>query len=174
MEALWALAGVALGFLLSEASQTVRAWHQRRRAARQLRAELESLAAQISQKRDVVAQAIGHLRSHRFIPTLSIPAVAMGYREFFPQLVAHLTPVERNCVHNIYERVLLADRVLDAFERNFLDALREGLIDDPYSAHADRFSEIDGAYLVAQDLIAGYLAGKPEDVYQVQPPKPAA
>lgn len=77
----------------------------------------------------------------------------------------HLCPIQRNCVHNVYERFHLADKVLDSFERDFLTAIKEKIISDPFQAYSDRLEEVQQALGEAQELIRGYLEGNPKDIY---------
>jgi hypothetical protein len=57
------------------------------------------------------------------------------------------------------------DRVLDSFERDFLTAIKDKIITEPFQAHSDRLEEVQQAIKEAQDLIRGYLGGNPKDIY---------
>jgi 5,10-methenyltetrahydromethanopterin hydrogenase len=77
----------------------------------------------------------------------------------------HLCPTQRNCVHNVYERLHLVDKVLDSFEHDFLTAIKDKIISDPFQAYSDRLKEVQQSLNEAQELIRGYLEGNPKDIY---------
>jgi hypothetical protein len=74
-----ALAGVAVGFLLGEGSRYVRYRVEISRNKRLVKAELQTVLAQLPQKCDILNQAIEHMKSQRFMPTLSVRTVTLGY-----------------------------------------------------------------------------------------------
>ena len=132
-----------------------------------IREELKAIQYQIKQKKDIVSQTIEHLKQQKILPTLSVPIVATGYRQHIGELYEHLSEIERNCLHIIYERLNVADVVLDSFESNFLTAVDKQVLADPYQAYLDRFTEINDSYAVVQELIRSYLKHKPIDVFQI-------
>ena len=76
-----------------------------------------------------------------------------------------MCPIQRNCIHNVYERIHLADKMLDSFERDFLTAVKEKIISDPFQAYCNRLEEVQDGLSVAQELTRGYLEGNPKDIY---------
>ena len=61
--------------------------------------------------------------------------------------------------------MIWGDRYLDSFKDQILIAIREEIIDDPYTEFDGRLEELDQAYVLAEDLVRSYLRGEPEDVY---------
>ena len=161
----WGLAGVVIGFVLGQGARYIRFRWRIHRLKGVIDTELKSLLYQIDQKKDIIRQAIGRLKQKKFLPTQSIPAMTTAYREFFGEVYEHLCPIQRNCVHNVYERLHLADKVLDSFEREFLTAIKDKIISDPFQAYSDRLEEVQQALNEAQELIRGYLEGNPKDIY---------
>ena len=161
----WGLIGVVVGFALGEGARYARYRWRIHRVKGVIDTELKSLLLQIDQKKDIVGQAIDRLKQKKYLPTQSIPAMTTAYEEFFGEVYEHFCPIQRNCIHNIYERLHLADKVLDSFERDFLTAVREKIISDPFQAYCDRLEEVQQALSVAQELIRGYLEGNPKDIY---------
>jgi len=161
----WGLAGVVIGFALGEGARYIRYRWRIHRLKGLIDTELKSLLYQVEQKKDIIGQAIGRLKQKKYLPTQSIPAMTTAYKEIFAEVYEHLCPTQRNCVHNVYERVLLADRVLDSFEHDFITAIKDKIIGDPFQAFSDRLQEVQQALNEAQELIRGYLEGNPKDIY---------
>jgi len=161
----WGLVGVLVGFALGEGARYVRYRWRIHRLKKVIDTELKSLLHQIDQKKDIIGQAIDRLKQKKYLPTQSIPAMTTAYNEFFGEVYEHLCPIQRNCVHNVYERVHLADKVLDSFERDFLTAIKDKIIGDPFQAYSDRLEEVQQGLNEGQELIRGYLEGNPKDIY---------
>lgn len=164
----FALVGVAVGFLLGEGSRYARYRWDIFRNRRLVRAELQAVLAQLPQKRDILQQALTHLREQRFMPTLSCRTVTTGYYSVLEQLYPHLSLRERTCLHIIFERLRVADEQTDEFEKSFVAALKDKIIGDPWVAFAGRLEELLASYQVVEVLARSYLAGKPEDVFGVE------
>ena len=164
----FALVGVALGFLLGEGSRYARYRWDIFRNRKLVRAELQAVLAQLPQKRDILQQALAHLREQRFMPTLSCRTVTTGYYSVLEQLYPHLSLRERTCLHIIFERLRVADEQTDEFEKGFVGALKDKIIGDPWTAFAGRLEELLASYQVVEDLARSYLAGKPEDVFGME------
>ena len=162
-----ALLGVALGFMLGEGSRYAKYRLQIRRNRGIVGAELRSVLAQLPQKRDILNQAIGHLRKERFMPTLSVRMVATGYHSVLEDLYPHLRPLERNCLHVVFERLRVADDQLDQFEDIFVSALKDKIVSNPWVTYRERLEQLAASYLIVEELAHSYLAGAPIDVFQV-------
>lgn len=162
------LLGVALGFLLGEGSRYARYRWDIHRNRGLVRAELKTVLAQLPQKRDILNQAIAHLKDHRFMPTLACRTVTAGYYGVLEGLYPHLSLRERTCLHIIFERVRVADEQMDEFEKSFVSAVKDKIISDPWSTFSDRLDELLQSYAVIEHLAKTYLDGKPEDVFGVE------
>lgn len=160
-----ALAGVVVGFLLGEGSRYLRYRWEICRNNKIVRTELQTILSQMPQKRDILRQAIAHLKQQRFMPTLSVRSVVTGYYSVLDDLYPHLSLVERNCLHVIYERLRVADEQMDGFEESFVRAVKDKIIDDPWSAYAGRLEELLASFDVVEDLARAYIARKPIDVF---------
>jgi hypothetical protein len=165
------LIGVAIGFALGEGSRYGRYRWEIERNRKIVRAELESVLAQLPQKRDILQQAIEHLKEKRFMPTQSVRVVATGYYSVLDALYPHLKPTSRNCLHVIFERLRVADEIMDEFEESFVRAVKDKIIPDPYTTFSERLEELLQSYSVVEQLARSYLDGKPTNVFQVEHPK---
>ena len=160
-----ALAGVVVGFLLGEGSRYARYRWEIWRNKKIIRTELQTILSQLPQKRDILRQAIAHLKQQRFMPTLSVRSVVTGYQSVLDDLYPHLSLVERNCLHVIYERLRVADEQMDGFEDSFIEAVKDKIIDNPWSAYTDRLEELLKSFDVVDQLARAYIAKKPIDVF---------
>ena len=163
-----ALIGVALGFLLGEGSRYARYRWEISRNKKIVRAELETVLSQIPQKRDILQQAIAHLKQKRFMPTLSVRSVTTGYYSVLEALYPHLKLVERNCLHVVFERLRVADEQMDGFEESFIRALKDKVIEDPWLTYAGRLEELLESYAVIEQLARSCLAKNPIDVFAIR------
>lgn len=160
-----ALAGVAVGFLLGEGSRYMRYRIDIWRSKILVKAELRSVIAQLPQKCDILNQAIEHMKNQRFMPTVSVRTVTLGYYAVQESLYPHLKPIERNCLHVIFERLRIADEQMDEFESSFMRAIKDKIPTDPWGTFIGRCEELLASYAVVEHLAQSYLAGKPEDVF---------
>jgi hypothetical protein len=126
---------------------------------------------QLPQKRDILQQAINHIKEKRFMPTLSVRVVATGYYSVLDTLYPHLKPIERNCLHVIFERLRVADEIMDQFEESFVRAVKDKIVPDPCVTFSERLEELLQSYSVVEQLARSYLNGKPIDVFQVESTK---
>ena len=163
-----ALAGVVVGFTLAEGSRYIRYRIEISQYKRLVKAELKTILAQLPQKCDILNQAIEHMKHERFMPTLSVRSVTVGYTSILKKLYPHLKPIERNCLHIIFERLRVADEQMDNFEDAFIRAVKESIHADPWSKFIGRAEELLASYSVVTELASTYLDGKPEDVFLIE------
>lgn len=160
-----ALVGVVVGFLLGEGSRYLRYRVDIWRNKRLVRTELQSVLAQLPQKRDILKQAIGHMSQQRFLSMISVSTVTLGYYSIQESLYPHLKPIERNCLHIIFERLRVADEQMDRMDEAFMRAVKDKVLADPWIVFAGRCEELLASYDVVAKLAASYLAKKPVDVF---------
>ena len=163
-----ALAGVAVGFLPGEGSRYLRYRIEIWRNKRLVRTELQSVLGQLPQKRDILVQAIGQMKEKRFLPLVSVRTGTVGYYSVQELLYPHLRPIERNCLHIIFERLRIADEQMDRMEEAFVRALKENVLADPWGIFIRRCEELLDSYDAVAKLARSYLEGKPIDVFAPQ------
>ena len=111
---------------------------------------------------------INSLRKKEVLPGDAVGIINIGYKHHIPELYEHLPFLQRNCLHVIYERLRIADEILSLFKRDFISAIQEKIIHDPWEYYAEHLKEILNSYGVVEDLIKDYLDGKPKDVFYVK------
>lgn len=75
--------------------------------------------------------------------------------------------MQRNCLHVTYERVRVTDEVMDSFQDNVLEAVREGTISKPFEVFASILDDMLKSLEVVEELAKSYLARTPTDVFAV-------
>lgn len=163
----WSLIGVALGFALGEGSRCVRERIRIRRLKSAVRAELQAILAQIPDKEDILRQATKALEKKAVLPMVAVRFATNAYGSSIDDLYEHYSDVDRNCLHVIYERLRVADSLTDSFFEDFLRAIKDKVIDDPWKAYIDHLAEVAESYKVVRSLINSFLGGKAEDVFHI-------
>ncbi len=162
------ISSIILGFLLGEGIRYLRYRSRIRRLKCIIKEELRSILAQIPQKRGVVNQIITKLENQRILPGVSVGIINTGYKQHITELYEHLSFLQRNCLHVIHEHLNLADKTLFSFEHELISAIQERIIKNPFETCKRRFQDILKSYDVVEDLIKGYLDGKPTDVFYIE------
>lgn len=171
MEAIAGLVGVIIGFLLNELATNIRARKKLTNKKQAIHTELRSLKGQIPQLKNICSQAINELCSKALLPTLSVPALTGSYDAFGHEVLETLNQRERNCLHIIYGRLKVADKVLSELEQDFRLAMEQGVFNDTFKAFAEKLTEVHTSYDVINGLIDSYLAGNPTDVFHLDSQK---
>lgn len=161
------LAGVALGFLLGEGARYARYRWDIWRDKRMIRTELQTILSQLPQKKDILNQAIAHFSNKQFMPTRSVRFITTGYRATLENLYPHLSLIERNCLHIIYEHLRIVDEHMDELEETFIGAVKDKIIPDPVKVYAERLQQLLEALNVVDKLARAYLDNKPIDVFGI-------
>lgn len=105
------------------------------------------------------------MQHQRFMPTLSVRTVTVGYYSVQESVYPHLKPVERNCLHVIFERLRVADEQMDGMEQTFMRAVKDKVTEDPWDVFVVRCRELLESYDVAAQLATSYLERKPVHVF---------
>ncbi|HDL01749.1 MAG TPA: hypothetical protein ENH23_05910 [candidate division Zixibacteria bacterium] len=124
-QSFWAIVGVILGVALGEGIRWVRHCQRICTLKKIVCEELRSIKNQLIQKKDIINQAIDHLQKKALMSTMSVRLLGRGYQENIGELYIHLSDLERNCLHVIFERLRIADDLLDSLENNFMTAVKE-------------------------------------------------
>lgn len=163
----WGLVGVVVGFSLGEGSRWIREKLRIRRLKGAVRNELEAILAQIPDKEDILKQAIKAIENKTVLPMAAVRFVTTAYSSYIEDLYEHYSNVDRNCLHVIYERLRVSDSLTESFFEDFLKAIKDKVIADPWEAYAAHLGEVTESYKVVRSLISSFLAGKSEDVFHI-------
>ncbi|HHT9145954.1 MAG: hypothetical protein Q7J76_10405 [Candidatus Brocadiaceae bacterium] len=160
------LGGTIVGFVLNEATRSTRDWQERLRLKKALKDELDTNFYLIEDKKDILKKMIEALRKKKVLPGMSVSCAKAIYSSHFSVIVKHLKPIERDLVQNVYARFEIHDRFMENFEELFKGDMHEKVVEDVWTAYANKLEGILASYEVAQELIASFLEGKPFDVCQ--------
>lgn len=164
----WAvLAGVILGFVLSEGSRYLQRLYRIRQARKTVKLELRAVLSQIPQKDDILSQAIESRKKSNVLPTRSVHLLAHGYSSVLRFLYPHLTDNERTSLHVIYERLNVVDEFLDNLESELFSAIRDSSLSDSWTPFITKAEEMRESMEIVRDLAKRYLDGEPVDVFGI-------
>jgi len=162
----WNLVFLVIGFSLNQGWQWLVKFHRRGEILAASRAELISLRGQLKDKADIVSKILHALDCGRTLPANSVRAMDFVYRNFIVELQLKLSPIERACLHVIYERVRILDCELEQFESSYA-SLSQAKGDDLASEyHAVRLRDLLGLCEKTDKLIDMYLLGNPPKVFE--------
>jgi hypothetical protein len=165
---LWTVIGVALGFGLSEITRILRDRAKKKLMRLAIHGELEAIKFQIYQKRENVRQVIQELQQGKILSGITLPTPHTAYNKYYPEIYGELSLLERNCLHTIYEHLLLNDKLMFDFENELKKDLIEKISKDPVKHHLANLRDIGISYDAALKWIDSYLTGNPIDVLHVE------
>lgn len=161
----WNLVFLVLGFALNQGWQWLEQIHRRREILAASRSELIALRGQLKDKADIVAQILHALDCGRTLPANSVRAMDLVYRNFVVELQLKLSPIERACLHVIYERIRILDYELEQFESSYASLAHVKGDDLASEYHAVRLRDLLGLCEKTDSLIDKYLLGNPPKVF---------
>jgi len=164
-DAFWGLMGVIVGLVGGEGLRWVRYRVRLCRLRRAMTHELQSIRGQIPQKLDIVKDMRESLKDGKILSGDSVPVIDASWRQHGAELYLHLSAIQHNCLHVIYESMRHADRHMSSFESDYRHAVVEKVVTDPRGAFIGRLGELEQRLKLVSTLIDEYLSGKPRDVF---------
>ena len=162
--------GMVVGFGLGEVSRWIHGLLRTRKLKALIEDELEAIKYQIRDKRDIIKQILNALANSQILGGSSVKFLDAGYRTYFFEINEHLTLLQRNCIHVIYERLNNIDGVLFAFEDEFRSASKDPVVSDAYEKAIANLTDCKDSLNVIRKLIDSYLDGSPIDVFYIEQP----
>lgn len=157
------LFGVTLGILLGFGVRWLESiWHDRK-AVSSIREELGAIKLQIPQTRNILQQMVDGLVNQQVLPGRSVKFMRLAYTQLMPLVQTNLTCIQRNCLHNIHERALNVEYVMDNFEHSVPNAIKLGYMNDPIAFYRGLLGNMIESLQVMEKLIDSYVSGKPID-----------
>ena len=123
------------------------------------------MLAQLPFKRDILAQSVVHMKNQRFLPMIATATITAGFSSIQELLYPHLTSVERNCLHIVFERLRVLDEQMAGMEGEFLRAVKDKVLTEPWATFRGRCEELLASCDVVAELAQSYLDRSPIDVY---------
>jgi hypothetical protein len=161
----WGIVGVIVGFILGEVSRYLRYRLRIRKLKKMIMRELEAILSQIPQKKDIIKKMINSLDEQKVLPGTSINFITNGYNRYLSEIYEHLSNLQKNCLHCIYEYLRIIDETLASFEQRFISGINEGVVSNPFEEFKKPLNDLMDTCNTSEMLIRSYLSGKPEDVF---------
>src|SRR6266540_7343002 len=114
------LVGVILGWGLGEGTRWLRQALAFRRLREAVRAECEVLLDQLPDLKDMIDQVVRALGNEAVLPAGHVHTRKTAYAAVVAAGFPGLKRWERNLLHVVYERLRVADEVLDRYARDLL------------------------------------------------------
>ena len=164
------LVGIFVGFLLNEFRQFIKAKWSRKEKLEQINEELKSNYHQIPQKKDHIRKIIDSLDETKLLPGISVEFIRTYYSNYLRELYPHLSALERNSLHVIYQYCEIIDKIMNNFEGDVLNFLSLKLMkksDQVYQVFSQKMREVLSILEKTEELIKKHLEGDPIDVYYI-------
>lgn len=159
--------GILLGFTLSAGKDYVNALSKARKQKRALLNELKSLKQQVTDKLDILDQMQEALKNSSLLSGISVRFSCRVYQSVIGDVLHVLTDKERNCLHVIYEYARVVDESMESFESAVKQEIAAAIVDEPKDALLGRLKDLKRTLGVMVELLDGYLAGNPADVFHL-------
>lgn len=167
LEAVLSLAGVVLGFLLSEGKRSYDAKSVKKSLRVALIEELGSIVRMIPSKLDILNQAEENFCAGRVMPTKSTRFPRGIYIMALVNAPETLTKNERDCLHIIYERLRVIDESMDEMEDRFNSITATHSITQALPALVVSIRDMKEALNKTMELATSVIEGNAIDVYQM-------
>ena len=167
----WGMVGVVLGFLLSVAAEVTRRWLRIRRLKQALRAECESLIAQIPFLIDTLQKRIDLLENEIYLPGPDVRGISIIYDATIGELASNMSAKERNALHIAYQTLRIGDKIVASYVEDAIEMIKSDTVADTPKAFTNTFKDLIKSYEIASKLLQSYLDGDPVDVFQIDASK---
>ncbi len=114
-----AIAGVVVGFLLSELAVTCKKHKERKNSKDSLFDEIRFNREQTINKIDILNQAISALKQERFLSTKCAKYSTIEFENLYYVALPKLTILQRDNLRHLNSFYLTIDRLLDGFDESF-------------------------------------------------------
>jgi hypothetical protein len=152
MKELVGLIGVVLGFLLSQFATTWWELWKGKQAIKHIAEELQANLEVLPQRRDIVKKIKAALDQNEILPGQGVPFLTKAYEYNLHIAYPYLSPIQRDSLHVIYERLKHADIFLFAFESELIKHLDLKLMNNPFNVYSLRMDEILKSFSVIEGL----------------------
>ena len=170
-ELLIAIVCLILGHFLTIFWQKLEKKKDREEKLKQINAELESNYHEIHQKKDHLKKIIANLNKNKILPGTSVEFVDVYYTNYHKELIPHISTLEKNSLHVIYNRLKIVDKKMDSFEEDILKFLSLKTYENYekiFSMFINRMNDLLFILESNEKLIKEHLAKKPRDVFFIQ------
>ncbi len=158
------LSGVVLGFLLYVFKDwlTDRKINNKKKSA--ILNELRTNLGLIGQKKDILNKLIIALKGGKISNTTSAGFSTSLYDKHIGDVGMDLNIIQLSCLHVIYEQLKFVDKYMNNFFNEYIEKSKSGILPNIFTDSMNECSDVIGICDLLNELIEGYLEGKPKDI----------
>ncbi|WP_456426974.1 hypothetical protein [Rhodocaloribacter sp.] len=165
-----ALAGVVIGFLLSEISGAYKKHREREDSKVALLDEVRFNHEQTINKIDILNQAIDALKKERFLSTKCAKYSTTEFESLYPLALPKLTRLQRDNLRHLNSFYITIDKLLDSFDESFKNdidnaEIRRNTIESVYQAAIIQLENIKNSLSASLELSSRLLEGNPLPIF---------
>ena len=161
------LLGVLIGFALSFVWEWVKDRKRRKQIKINLVKELESIQGQIKEKKRAIVDVQNALDKGSFLDPKTTHVNCMVYTNSIGEIYSEMDVLSLNCLHLIYERIRLAEDILDTFKDDFITH-SNSRDRDAFSIGKVILKDVMESYDKTIKLVDSFLKGEPIDVHYIK------
>lgn len=170
-EAIIALAGVVVGFVLSEVSSSCKKYKERKDCKKALFDEVRFNHEQSLNKIDILSQAIAALRKEHFLSTKCSKYSTTEFDNLYHIALPMLDELQRDNLRHLNSYYKTIDDLLDGFDetiKNDLDnaSNRHNTFESVYEAAVVQLDSIKQSLTTSTELSSRLLGGNPLPIFE--------
>lgn len=165
LEPLIGLFGVLLGFGLGAGYQECMEWRNRKKYKSAIRAELKANLHSIPQKVDTIQNMLAALNRGELLPGPAVRFSRSSYDQYFPFIAAHLTEMERNSLHLLYEYFRVTDDLIVSSSESIAQTLGTDQVEVQVNLAKAKLGDLPNLLSLTEELLVEHIKGRPRDVY---------
>lgn len=165
-----ALAGVVIGFLLSEVSGAYKKHKERKDCKRSLLDEVRFNYEQTKNKVDILNDAISALKEEKFLSTKCAKYSTTEFENLYHIAIPKLSILERDNLRHLNSFYLTIDKLLDGFDESFKNDIdntqtRENTMESVYVASIIQLENIKDSLSKRLRLSSNLLNNEPLPIF---------
>ena len=165
-----ALAGVIVGFLLSEIAGAYKKHKERKDIKDSLFDEVRFNHEQTKNKIDIINQAISALKQERFLSTKCAKYSTIEFENLYHVALPKLTVLQKDNLRHLNSFYLTIDKLLDGFDESFKNDIdnaqnRQNTLESVYGAAVIQLDDIKDSLSANLNLSSNLLKGNPMPIF---------
>jgi len=165
-----ALAGVVVGFLLSEAAGAYKKHKERIDCKNSLLDETRFNHEQTKNKIQILNDVIGALNKERFLSTKCANYSTVEFENLYHISIPKLSVLEKDNLRHLNGFYLTIDKLLDGFDESFKNDIdnaknRQNTIESVYTAAIIQIENIKESLVMSLELSSALLKNKPLPIF---------
>ena len=165
-----ALAGVVVGFLLSEISGAYKKHREREDSKEALLDEVRFNHEQTINKIDILNQAIAALKQNRFLSTKCAKYSTTEFESLYHVALPKLTRLQKDNLRHLNSFYITIDKLLDCFDESFKNDIdnasnRQNTLESVYEAAIIQLENIKESLSASLKLSSHLVEGNPLPIF---------